>query len=331
MEYRVLGRSGLKVSAVGLGCNNFGMIIDAEKTKAVVDKAIDIGITLFDTADIYGDQGKSEEYLGKALGNRRKDVLIATKFGNPMGKGLTLEGGASRGYIMKAVEASLKRLGTDYIDLYQIHKPDPSTPLDETMRAMDDLVRSGKVRYIGHSNFAGWQTADAAWISKALNLTPFISAQNGYSLLNRAVEAELVPACQAHGVSILPFFPLESGLLTGKYKRGEKPPEGTRYAAWSSRGPGVSSRFFGDDKFAKVEQLQAIADEYGHSMLDMAFGWLLSKPTVASVIAGATRPEQLDQNLASSAFRPSSEECAKIDAVSPPPGGVAMQPTQQRK
>ncbi|MBL8629504.1 MAG: aldo/keto reductase [Rhodospirillaceae bacterium] len=329
MEYRYLGRSGLKVSAVGLGCNNFGMIIDAEKTKAVVDKAIEIGITLFDTADVYGEQGKSEEYLGKALGTRRKQVIVATKFGSPMGKGLELEGGGSRGYIMKAAEASLKRLGTDYIDLYQIHRPDPATPIDETMRALDDLVRQGKVRYIGHSNFAGWQAADAAWVSKAWNLAPFISAQNGYSILNRAIEAELVPACQGHGVGILPFFPLESGLLTGKYKRGEAPPEGTRYAAWSGRGPGVASRFFSDEKFAKAEQLQEIAAKYNHSMLEMAFGWLLAKPYVTSVIAGATRPEQLDQNLAASLFRPSVEELQQIDAVSPPPGGVALQPAQQ--
>jgi aryl-alcohol dehydrogenase-like predicted oxidoreductase len=328
MEYRTLGRSGLQVSAVGLGCNNFGMLIDAEQTRAVVDKAIELGITLFDTADVYGEQGKSEEFLGRALGARRKDVLIATKFGQPMGKGALEQGGGSRLYIMRAVEASLRRLGTDYIDLYQIHRPDPLTPIDETMRALDDLVHQGKVRYLGHSNFAGWETADAAWTAKALNLTPFISAQNRYSLLSREIEAELLPACLAHGVGILPFFPLESGLLTGKYKRGEKPAAGTRYAAWASRGP-IASRFFSDEKFAKVEQLQALCDKFDHTMLDMAVGWLLSKPVVASVIAGATRPEQLEQNVKAAAWRPSAEESREIDAVSPPPGGVAMQPSRR--
>jgi aryl-alcohol dehydrogenase-like predicted oxidoreductase len=329
MDYRALGRSGLKVSAVGLGCNNFGMLIDAAQTQKVVDKAIDLGITLFDTADVYGDMGKSEEFLGKALGARRKDVLVATKFGNPMGKGVMEQGGGSRLYIMRAVEASLRRLGTDYIDLYQIHRPDPATPIDETMRALDDLVRQGKVRYVGHSNFAGWETADAAWTAKALNLSPFISAQNRYSLLSRDIEAELVPACLYHGVGILPFFPLESGLLTGKYKRGEKPAEGTRYAAWASRGP-IASRFFGDDKFAKVEQLQVLCEQFGHTMLEMAFGWLLSKPVVSSVIAGATKPEQLEQNVKAGAWRPTSDEAQKIDEITPPPGGVAMQPSQRR-
>ncbi|MBL8644264.1 MAG: aldo/keto reductase [Rhodospirillaceae bacterium] len=333
MEYRYLGRSGLKVSALGLGCNNFGMMIDASKTKAVVDKAIDIGLTLFDTADVYGGElGRSEELLGQALGAKRKNVIIASKFGSAMGPGggLDVQGGGSRGYIMSAVEASLKRLGTDYIDLYQIHRPDPFTPIDETMRALDDLVRQGKVRYIGHSNFAGWQTADAGWTAKTLNLSPFISAQNRYSLISREIEAELVPACLSHGVGILPFFPLESGLLTGKYKRGEKPAEGTRYAAWSGRGPGITSRFFGDDKFAKAEQLQALAAKHGCSMLDMAIGWLLSKPYVPSVIAGATRPEQLDQNLAASAWRPSAEIAQEIDAISPPPAGVGMPAPQRR-
>ncbi|MDX2142853.1 MAG: aldo/keto reductase [Rhodospirillaceae bacterium] len=330
MEYRSLGRSGLKVSAVGIGCNNFGMIIDAAQTKVVVDKAIELGITLFDTADVYGEQGKSEEFLGKALGAKRKDVLIATKFGNPMGKGHFEQGGGSRRYIMSAVEASLRRLGTDYIDLYQIHIPDRATPIEETLRALDNLVRAGKVRYIGHSNFSGWQTADAAWTAKVNHLSPFISAQNRYSLLSREIEAELAPACVEFGVGLLPFFPLESGLLTGKYKRGEKPAEGTRYAAWASRGP-IASRFFGDDKFAKVEQLQALCTQYGHTMLEMAVGWLLSKPYVSSVIAGATKPEQLEQNVKAGAWRPSAEEAQKIDEITPPPGGVAMQPSQQRK
>ncbi|MCB2107725.1 MAG: aldo/keto reductase [Rhodobacteraceae bacterium] len=330
MEQRLLGKSGLKVSAVGLGCNNFGMLIDAAQTKAVVDKAIDIGITLFDTADIYGNAGKSEEFLGQTLGARRKDVLIATKFGNAMGKGFLEQGGASRLYIMAAVEASLRRLGTDYIDLYQIHKPDGVTPTDETLRALDDLVRQGKVRYIGHSNFEGWRTVEAAWISKTQNLTPYISAQNHYSLLSRGIEAELVPACENYGVGILPFFPLESGLLTGKYKRGEKPPEGTRYAAWASRGPMVN-RFFGDDRFATVDKLTELAASAGASMLDMAIGWLLSKPYVGSVIAGATKPEQLDANAKAAAWRPTLEIDDKIDEITPPPPLAPSAPPRPKK
>jgi aryl-alcohol dehydrogenase-like predicted oxidoreductase len=230
---------------------------------------------------------------------------------------------------MSAVEESLRRLGTDWIDLYQIHTPDRATPIEETLRALDDLIRAGKVRYIGHSNFSGWQTVDAAWMAKVGHLAPFISAQNRYSLLSREIEAELAPACVEFGLGVLPFFPLESGLLTGKYKRGEKPAEGTRYAAWASRGP-VASRFFSDDKFAKVEQLQTLCIEYGHTMLEMAIGWLLSKPYVASVIAGATKPEQLEHNVKAGAWRPSAEEVRKIDEITPPPGGVAMQPTQKR-
>jgi aryl-alcohol dehydrogenase-like predicted oxidoreductase len=320
MEYRLLGRSGLKVSAVGIGCNNFGMLIDAAATQAVVDKAIDLGITLFDTADIYGmpNKGASEEFLGKALGKRRSQVIVATKFGNPMGEPWYLQGGGSRDTVMRAAEASLKRLGTDYIDLYQIHRPDPATPIEETLRAMDDLVRQGKVRYIGHSNFAGWQAADAAWTAQMNGLAPFVSAQNHYSVLSRQIEAELVPACQAHGLGILPYFPLESGLLTGKYKRGERPAEGTRYAAWASRGA-MATRFFGDDRFAKAEKLQELCTEAGCTLLDLAFGWLLGKPYVPSVIAGATRPEQLEANVKAAAWRPTAEQLARIDGISPPP------------
>ncbi|MBM3513917.1 MAG: aldo/keto reductase [Alphaproteobacteria bacterium] len=330
MEFRPLGKSGLRVSAVGLGCNNFGMRIDAAQTQIVVNAAIDLGITLFDTADIYGN-GQSEEFLGKALGTRRKDILIATKFGNPMGKGPALEGGASRLACMFAVEASLKRLGTDYIDLYQIHKPDGVTPTEETLRAMDDLIRQGKVRYIGHSNFEGWRTVEAAWLARTHSLNSFVSAQNRYSVLSREIEAELVPACEEYGVGILPFFPLENGLLTGKYKKGEKPAEGTRYAAWSGRAPQVLSRFFGDDKFEKVEKLRALSETYGHSMLELGFGWLLNKPYIPSVIAGATKPEQLEQNVKASVWRPSHEELLKINEISPPPDlGPAAPPRPVR-
>lgn len=328
MEYRVLGRSGLKVSAIGLGCNNFGMIIDAAATKAVVHKAIDLGITLFDTADQYGN-GASEEYLGAALGKRRSDVLIATKFGNPMGTGLTQEGGASRAYIMHAVEASLKRLKTDYIDLYQIHRPDPETPLDETLRALDDLVRQGKVRYIGHSNFSGWQTADAAWISDVQNLAPPISAQHRYSLLSRTIEAEVLPACAHFGAGFLPYFPLESGLLTGKYAGKKKPPTGSRWAAWSKRSSPMANRFFGEDRQALAAQLSALCADSGNSMLELAFGWLLENPIVSSVIAGATKAAQLKANVDAASWRPSEEIKSAVDAISPPPPAPLPAPRQK--
>lgn len=318
MEYRQLGRSGLRVSAVGIGCNNFGMSVDEAGTKAVVDKSIELGITLFDTADIYGGKGNSEIFLGKVLGARRKDVIVATKFGMAMGDGLELRGGGSRDYIMRAAEASLKRLGTDYIDLYQIHTPDTSTPIWETLRALDDLVRQGKVRYIGHSNFAGWQTADAAWTAGNDHFATFISAQNRYSLLSREIEAELVPACEAHGISILPYFPLESGLLTGKYKHGAPPTEGTRWSNWAAHMPGYVGQFFSDEKFAQVAKLQALCDENGNSILDMAMGWLLSKPVVASVIAGATKPAQVEANVKAAAWRPTAEISAKIDEITLP-------------
>jgi len=318
MEYRNLGNSGLKISTISLGTNNFGGRTDMAETQAVIDKALEQGITMFDTADAYPTDphlwGKSEEFLGKALGARRKDVVVASKFGMPMGAGPYMNGG-SRRYIMNAVEASLKRLGTDYIDLYQIHQPDAGTPIEETMRALDDLVRQGKVRYIGHSNFAGWQTADAAWTAQTRNLTAFVSAQNRYSLLTRDVEKELVPACEKHGVSILPYFPLESGLLTGKYKHGQKPTDGTRWSTWSQFAPAYAAQFFTDEKFAQVGKLQSLCDMYGHSMLDMAVGWLLSKGYVASVIAGATRPEQLEQNAKAAAWRPGTEEAGKIDEI----------------
>ena len=248
MEHRALGKSGLQVSVVGLGCNNFGMRVDAAQTQAVVRRALEEGVTLFDTADIYGGRGKSEELLGQALGERRKDAIVASKFGMPMGDGPYMRGG-SRRYIMNAVEASLRRLGTDYIDLYQIHQPDPATPQEETLAALDSLVRAGKVRYIGCSNFAGWQLADAAWISRERGLASYISAQNLYNLLDRRVERELAPACEHYGVGILPYFPLASGFLTGKYRRGAEPPQGTRLALMRS----MAGRVLTDANFATLE------------------------------------------------------------------------------
>jgi aryl-alcohol dehydrogenase-like predicted oxidoreductase len=283
MKMRRLGTSGLKVSEVGLGCNNFGMRIDQKATQAVVDAAIEAGISFFDTADIYGGT-KSEEFLGKALGKRRPDIILATKFGMRIGDDPRRMGG-SRRWIMRAVEDSLTRLSTDYIDLYQFHAPDRDTPIDETLRALDDLVTQGKVRYVGNSNFSGWQIADADWT--AAGGTRFVSAQNQFSLLERKVEFEVLPACEHFGLGFLPFFPLASGLLSGKYRRGEKPPEGTRLAAWGARGQAAMS----DKNFDKVEKLEAWAGERGHTLLELAFAWLLGHEVVSSVIAGATTPE----------------------------------------
>jgi aryl-alcohol dehydrogenase-like predicted oxidoreductase len=315
MEYRNLGRSGLKVSSVGLGCNNFGMKLDQAETDAVVCRAVDLGVTLFDTADVYGGQkGKSEELLGKALGARRSDIVLATKFGGAMGDPLPDTGG-SRSYIMKAVEASLIRLGTDYIDLYQIHLPDPITPIDETLRALDDLIHQGKVRYIGNSNYAGWQVAEAAWLSRKHGVTPYISAQNRYSLLTRQIEVDLVPAAQYFGLGILPFFPLESGLLTGKYQRGADAPEGSRFDLWGN----MSGRFLNNPNFDRVEKLSNLCEQYNHSLLELAIGWLAAKSYVTSVIAGATTPEQVELNVAAGDWRPSDEENASVDEISPLP------------
>ncbi len=317
MEYRTLGQSGLKVSVLGLGCNNFGMVMDEQQTKSVVDAALDMGITLFDTADVYGGRGKSEKFLGKALGKKRAQAVVATKFGNPMGDSV-YETGASRRFIMNAVEASLKRLGTDYIDLYQIHKPDPDTPIEETLRAMDDLVHQGKVRYIGCSNFAAWQLAEAQLVSQSLGLDSFVSAQNRYSLLNRDLERELLTACKKYSVGILPYFPLESGLLTGKYEFGKAPKKGTRWHAWKGRGA-LAEAFWSDDKFDIVGKLQSLCETYDHSLLELAIGWLLDNPTVSSVIAGATKVNQIKSNIKAAEFRPSDEEKQKIDTVAPPP------------
>jgi aryl-alcohol dehydrogenase-like predicted oxidoreductase len=311
MRMKTLGRSGLKVSVVGLGCNNFGMKIDQTATDAVVAKALDLGITLFDTADIYGNKGGSETMLGKALGAKRKDIVVATKFAGPMGDGDYMKGG-SRRYIMKAVEASLKRLGTDYIDLYQMHFPDADTPIEETLSALDDLVRSGKVRYIGSSNFAGWQLTEAWYIARQANLTTFVSAQNHYNLLDRKIEQELIPAAKAYGASILPYFPLASGMLTGKYRRGAALPNDGRLTQWGERGKSILS----DANFDLVEKLTAFAEARGHTILDLAFGWLASQAQVASVIAGATKPEQVELNVKAGAWELNAEELAEVGLMS---------------
>lgn len=310
MEMRNLGTSGLRVSQVGIGCNNFGQRLDLEATRRVVHRALDHGVTLFDTADSYGNRGGSESQLGEILGAGRRDIVLATKFGWEMDD-VDVKRGGSRGYVMKAVEDSLKRLRTDYIDLYQLHKPDARTPIEETLRALDDLVRQGKIRYLGCSNFAAWQVADAAWTSRHHGLEAFVSAQNEYSLLARESEAELMPAMQKFGLGLLPYYPLAGGLLSGKYKRSAALPAGARLTDTKRS----AERFLTERNWSAVEQLQAFADERGKSLLDVAIGWLLSRPAVASVIAGATIPEQVDANVAAAITRFDADALATIDQI----------------
>ncbi|MCH8161413.1 MAG: aldo/keto reductase [Chloroflexi bacterium] len=310
MEYKNLGNSGLRVSVVGLGCNNFGRRCDQAATTAVVEKALDSGVTLFDTADVYGPRGLSEEFLGVALKGKRREAIIATKFMGPMGEG-TLWSGASRRYIFDAIDASLKRLDTDYVDLYQIHFPDVNTPIAETMRALDEVVRSGRARYVGCSNFAGWQVVEAQWVARSGHFSEFVSAQNQYNLLDRRIERELVPAASAYGMGVLPYFPLASGFLTGKYKQGEAPPEGTRLAA----GGGMADRVLTEGNFETLQKLESFAESAGHTMLELAIGWLASQPHVSSVISGATKPEQVEQNVAAGEWKLNAEEMAKVNEI----------------
>lgn len=312
MDQKNLGHSGLQVSIVGLGCMNFHTMNDAAQSAAIVHKALELGVNLFDVADVYGDRGKSEEYLGEALGSRRKEVIVATKFAGPMSDERSDMRGGSRRYIMQAVEASLSRLNTDYIDLYQIHFYDNTTPVEETLRALDDLVTQGKVRYYGCSNYNGWQITDAQWTARTDNLNGFISAQNRYSLLTREPEKDVVPVCEKFGLGILPYFPLESGLLTGKYKKGEDFPEGTRLNKWASFAKGA---FASEDKVNKAEALRDLAEHHGASLLDFAMGWLASRPQVSSVIAGVTSPEQLEQNVIAGQWRADSETLEAIEAI----------------
>jgi aryl-alcohol dehydrogenase-like predicted oxidoreductase len=312
MSYHRLGTSGLVVSVVGLGCNNFGRQLDLDGTRAVVDAAFDAGITLFDTADIYGSRrGASEELLGSVLKGRRGEIVLATKFGMNMNGLNGTDHGArgSRSYIIRAIEASLRRLDTDYVDLYQIHAPDPATPIAETLSALDDLVRAGKVRYIGNSNFAGWQIADAAWTARTAGRTPFISAQNRYSLLHREPEVEVLPACQHFGLGFLPFFPLDSGLLSGKYRRDEQPAEGTRLALDRYQ------RFLACADWDKIEALSAFGAERGHSLLEVAIAGLATRPAVSSVIAGATTPDQVRANANAGRWRLTPDDIAALNAI----------------
>jgi aryl-alcohol dehydrogenase-like predicted oxidoreductase len=296
MRTRSLGRGGPEVSVVGLGCNNFGTRLDAGSTRAVVDAALDAAVTLFDTADIYG-QGKSEEYLGRALAGRRDGVVVATKWGKEMDDGPDLPRG-SRAYVRWAVEQSLRRLGTDRIDLYQMHEPDPATPIEETLAALAELVGEGKVVHIGSSNFDGAQLDEADSVAGERGTARFVAAQNRYSLIRQ--QPELLATCERLGIGMLPFFPLESGLLTGKYRRGEQAPEGTRLAGRDD--------MLADELFDKVERVERFADERGVSLLDVAIGGLAALPAIASVIAGATKPEQVRANVAAGEWQPSAED-----------------------
>jgi len=316
MEYRSLGRSGLQVSVVGLGCMNFGMMNDEAQAAAIVNRAMELGVNFFDTADVYGNRGTSEEYLGRALGSRRREVIIATKFAGPMSADQAWMQGGSRRWIMQAVEGSLRRLATDYIDLYQMHRADAVVPIEETLRALDDLVGQGKVRYIGCSNFAAWQIADAAWTARDQRLVAFISAQNRYSLLSRDLEKEVVPAVNHFGLGVLPYFPLESGLLSGKYHPGQAFPADSRLAKWGAWAAGA---FASAGKLEQVARLSDLCERHEHSLLELAMGWLAAKPWVSSVIAGVTSVDQLEQNVAAAAWRGESAELAEIDKICPPP------------
>jgi aryl-alcohol dehydrogenase-like predicted oxidoreductase len=338
MDYRYVGRSGLMVSNVGLGCDNFGHKCDEAQSAAIVQRALDLGITFFDTADMYGPGGLSEEYLGRALKDHRKDAVIATKFVGPTGElwgtGL-MHMGTSRRHIMYAVEASLRRLGTDFIDLYQLHFPFPMVPMEETLRALDDLIRQGKVRYIGTSNFNAWQIVDANWLARSRNLTPFVSAQNAYNLLDRQVEKELVPACVEHGVGVLPYFPLASGFLTGKYRRGSQKPHEARLSGerpatahlvgvddaivrqtnpelvrWLTR-----DCIFTDENFAILDKLEEFAKARGHSLVELAIAWLAGQAGVASVLVGASSVEQIEQNARPADWKLTAEELNEVSGI----------------
>jgi aryl-alcohol dehydrogenase-like predicted oxidoreductase len=313
METRPLGASGLKASLVGLGCNNFGMKLDLEATRAVLNAALDAGVTFWDTADLYGGT-KSEEFIGQILGPRRKEVTLATKFGGIAYVSKKGERWGTREYIVNCLEGSLKRLQTDWVDLYQVHFPDPNTPIEETLLALDGLVRQGKVRAIGCSNFTAAMIAEADAVTKARGCAGFVTAQNEWSLLKRDVERDAIPACNQYGLGQLPYFPLASGLLTGKYRRGESFAPGTRLATFTFA-QGMAT----EANFAKIEALQAFAEKRSHSMLELAMSWLAAQPCVASVIAGATTPEQVRANAASASWKLSAQDLAEINKLAPLP------------
>jgi len=314
VEQRNLGHSGLTVSAVGLGCNNFGGRIDSAATRAVVHEALDRGITLFDTSDTYGEHGASEEYLGRALAGRRHEIVLASKFARPMDRPMAQGGrlqGASRRYIVSAVEASLRRLNTDYIDLYQQHIADPKTPIEETLRALDDLVHQGKVRYIGCSTLSAWQVVEAQWTATHFDLAHFVSCQERYSLLERELDEGLMPVIQSYRLGLIPFSPLANGLLTGKYRRDAPLPGGARLTTT----PRMAERYLTESNWAVVDRLAAFCAARGHGLLDLAFSWLLHRPAVASVIAGATAPEQVAANVRAAEWALTREDMDEIDRL----------------
>ena len=313
MQLRNLGRSGLRVSALGLGCNNFGGRIDLEASRAVIAKALDVGVTLFDTADVYGERGGSEEVMGRVLGSARKRIVLATKFGMPMDDSGDMQGG-SRRYVFAAVDASLRRLQTDWIDLYQLHRPDPLTPIAETLRALEDLSQAGKIRYYGCSNLPAWQVVEAHWIAQSLNLSGFISCQDEYSLIVRSAERDLLPAMRAYGLGLLPYFPLASGLLTGKYRRNTTMPAKARLTETQR----LADRYLTDENWTKSERLIDFAEASALSPLHVAMGWLLARDPVASVIAGATKPEQIEQNASAIETVLTSDHLAAIDLITAP-------------
>lgn len=313
MDIRNLGASGLRVSAVGIGCNNFGVRIDLEASRKVIHKAIDLGVTLFDTADIYAGRGGSEKVLGEVLGTKRKDIVLATKYAKAMSDDGTKQG-ASRRYIMRAIEDSLTRLKTDYIDLYQQHDYDPLTPIDETLRALEDLIRQGKVRYIGCSNFPAWRIAQAQEVAKAIGTHGFVSCQDEWSLVFRDNEKDLLPCAKEYNLGYLPFFPLASGLLTGKYKPGADADTNTRFAKM----PAMKTRYATPENEAIVAKLQDFTSARGKTMIELAMSWLACQPQVSSVIAGATSEEQISQNVGAAGWKLTPEELAEIDTITRP-------------
>lgn len=308
VTYRPLGQSGLRVSKVGVGTNAFGARVDQATTTKIVSTAIDQGINLFDTADFYSG-GLSEEFLGKALAKRRDHVVLATKFGMLQTAAEPWDAHGSRRFIQRAVEDSLRRLDTDYIDLYQLHRPDPTTPITETLRTLSGLITDGKVRYIGCSNFSGWQVTEAHWAAKELGIDGFISAQNEYSLYNRSAQIELTPACGAAGMGILPYYPLAAGLLTGKYHRGEDAPEGSRLAMSSQ------SKKLATADFDRIEALERYAADRGVSLLTLAISGLAAQPMVGSVISGVSRPEQIAWNIEAASWEPTTEDLDALDEI----------------
>ena len=309
MEYRKLGRSGLDVSVIGLGGITFGSECDRARTADVIAAARDSGINLIDTADVYGGRGLSEEYLGSAIRGRRSDWVVMTKFGYPMGEGPNQAGG-SRAYIRRAVEASLRRLETDYIDVYQVHRADPDTPVEETMSTLHDLVTEGKVRYIGCSNYAGWQLGESNWIARQHGWTPLVSSQPAYNVINRGAEREHIPACRHYGLGVIPWGPLAGGFLTGKYRRGEGFPEGTRMATSEWARPVLTER-----NWDRLGRLQAIARERGLTMTELSIGWLVAQPVVSTIIAGATKPEQVEEDARAGEVSLSAGDLEQIDKI----------------